>query len=178
MKPAMEAAYPAFCSWRKEITRSPARCSLRVRSVIGMPGSPKIVSMPFSLRASMTSAKPSVSCAWVLISPLAVFVASSAVADGLAADLGLASNMALSVDNDGMCDERADRRGERTQVSGPQVPRTDSALAVPTARESRWASDSKAQDKPLFNKVCDISRGVNDDFSDARNGAPRHICWA
>ncbi len=63
MKPAMDAAYPAFCSWRNEITRSPARCSLRVRSVIGMPGKPKIVSMPFSLRASMTSWKPSVSCA-------------------------------------------------------------------------------------------------------------------
>ena len=55
MKPAMDAAYPAFCSWRKEITRMPAACSLRVRSVIGMPGRPKIVSMPFSLRASMTS---------------------------------------------------------------------------------------------------------------------------
>ncbi len=55
MKPAMEAAYPAFCSCRKEITRNPAPAAVRVRSVIGMPGSPKIVSMPFSLRASMTS---------------------------------------------------------------------------------------------------------------------------
>ena len=69
MKPAIEAAYPAFCSWRKEITRSPAACNLRVRSVIGMPGRPKIVSMPFSLRASMTSAKPSVSRAGALLSP-------------------------------------------------------------------------------------------------------------
>ncbi len=55
MKPAMEAAYPAFCSCRKEITRSPAACNLRVRSVMGMPGRPKIVSMPLSLSASMTS---------------------------------------------------------------------------------------------------------------------------
>ncbi len=54
-KPAIDAAYPAFCSCRNEITRSPAFCMRRVRSVIGMPGSPKIVSMPFSLRASMTS---------------------------------------------------------------------------------------------------------------------------
>ena len=53
-KPAMAAALPAFCSWRNEITRMPAACALRVRSVIGMPGRPKIVSMPFSLRASMT----------------------------------------------------------------------------------------------------------------------------
>ena len=35
----------------------------RVRSVIGMPGRPKIVSMPLSFSASMTSVKPSVSCA-------------------------------------------------------------------------------------------------------------------
>ena len=33
----------------------PQPASLRVRSVIGMPGRPKIVSMPLSLRASMTS---------------------------------------------------------------------------------------------------------------------------
>ncbi len=54
-KPAMDAAYPAFCSCRNEITRSPAFCMRRVRSVIGIPGSPKIVSMSFSLRASITS---------------------------------------------------------------------------------------------------------------------------
>src|SRR5689334_20923534 len=39
----------------------PARCSLRVRSVIGMPGSPNTVSMPLSFSASMTRLKPSVS---------------------------------------------------------------------------------------------------------------------
>ena len=33
----------------------PCACNLRVRSVIGMPGNPKIVSMPLSLRAAMTS---------------------------------------------------------------------------------------------------------------------------
>src|SRR5712671_6492357 len=68
----------------------PAACNLRVRSVMGMPGSPKIVSMPFSLRASITSAKPSVSCDWgdgALISPPAIFGASSA---GLAPGEGLA----------------------------------------------------------------------------------------
>ena len=54
MKPAMAAACPAFCSWRKEITRMPSACAMRVRSVMGIPGSPKIVSMPFSLSASMT----------------------------------------------------------------------------------------------------------------------------
>ena len=94
MKPAMDAAYPAFCSCRKEITRSPARCSLRVRSVIGMPGRPKIVSMPFSLRASMTSWKPSVSCAWRSVSPpLATFGVSSAVAAAGFAGLVTASSM-------------------------------------------------------------------------------------
>ncbi len=53
-KPAAAAALPACCSWRNEITRMPWACILRVRSVIGMPGRPKMVSMPFSLSASMT----------------------------------------------------------------------------------------------------------------------------
>src|SRR5437870_4525164 len=43
------------------MTRRPLRCSLRVRSVIGMPGSPNTVSMPFSFSASITRLKPSVS---------------------------------------------------------------------------------------------------------------------
>src|SRR6188768_1084388 len=78
MNPAMEAAYPAFCSWRNEITRRPEAWSLRVRSVIGMPGSPKIVSMPFSFSASMTSWKPSVvSCG------CAAGAAAGAVADSV-----------------------------------------------------------------------------------------------
>ena len=55
MNPAMDAAYPAFCSCRNEITRRPFACIRRVRSVIGMPGRPKIVSMPFSFSASITS---------------------------------------------------------------------------------------------------------------------------
>ncbi len=54
MKPAMAAALPAFCSWRNEMTRMPEACAMRVRSVIGIPGRPKIVSIPLSLRASMT----------------------------------------------------------------------------------------------------------------------------
>jgi hypothetical protein len=54
MKPAIAAALPAFCSWRKEMTRIPSACAIRVKSVIGIPGRPKIVSMPFSLSASMT----------------------------------------------------------------------------------------------------------------------------
>jgi hypothetical protein len=37
----MEAAYPAFCSWRNEITRRPEACSFRVRSVIGDAGKPE-----------------------------------------------------------------------------------------------------------------------------------------
>ena len=39
-KPAIEAAYPAFCSWRNESTRMPAACAMRPKSVIGMPGTP------------------------------------------------------------------------------------------------------------------------------------------
>src|SRR5215469_5332878 len=59
----------------------PAAWHRRVKSVIGIPGRPKIVSMPLSLRASITSVKPSVSaCAWTLTSaPLATLGASSAV---------------------------------------------------------------------------------------------------
>ena len=34
--------------------RRPSAWSMRVRSVIGMPGRPKTVSMPFSFSASMT----------------------------------------------------------------------------------------------------------------------------
>jgi hypothetical protein len=44
------------------MTRMPAACSLRVRSVIGIPGRPKIVSRPLSFSASMTRLKPSISC--------------------------------------------------------------------------------------------------------------------
>src|SRR5687768_5538387 len=44
--------------------RRPSACSMRVRSVIGIPGNPNTVSMPFSLSASITRWKPSiVSCA-------------------------------------------------------------------------------------------------------------------
>src|SRR4030088_3460196 len=69
--------------------RMPAACTLRVRAVMGIPGRPKMVSMPLSLRASMTSEKPSVSGDGALISPLAIFGASSA---GLAAgEMTLAS---------------------------------------------------------------------------------------
>ena len=39
-KPAIAAALPAFCSWRNEMTRMPAACAKRPRSVIGMPGTP------------------------------------------------------------------------------------------------------------------------------------------
>ena len=39
-KPAIAAALPAFCSWRNEMTRMPAPCIIRPRSVIGMPGTP------------------------------------------------------------------------------------------------------------------------------------------
>ena len=39
-KPAMAAALPAFCSWRNEMTRMPAACAMRPKSVIGMPGTP------------------------------------------------------------------------------------------------------------------------------------------
>ena len=37
---AIAAALPAFCSWRNEMTRMPAPCAMRPRSVIGMPGTP------------------------------------------------------------------------------------------------------------------------------------------
>ena len=53
MKPAIAAAFPAFCSWRNEITRMPSACALRAKSVIGIPGKPKMVSMPLSFNASM-----------------------------------------------------------------------------------------------------------------------------
>jgi hypothetical protein len=39
-KPAIAAALPAFCSWRNEMTRMPAACAIRPKSVIGMPGTP------------------------------------------------------------------------------------------------------------------------------------------
>ena len=39
-KPALDAAYPAFCSCRNEMTRMPAACAMRPKSVIGMPGTP------------------------------------------------------------------------------------------------------------------------------------------
>ena len=39
-KPAIEAALPAFCSCRNEMTRMPAACAMRPKSVIGMPGTP------------------------------------------------------------------------------------------------------------------------------------------
>ena len=71
-KPAAAAALPACCSWRNEMTRRPSACILRVRSVIGIPGRPKTVSMPFSFSASMTRWKPSiVSSVFALPSPLA-----------------------------------------------------------------------------------------------------------
>ena len=53
-KPAAAAALPACCSCRNEIIRMPSACALRVRSVMGMPGRPKMVSMSFSFSASMT----------------------------------------------------------------------------------------------------------------------------
>ena len=53
-KPAAAAALPACCSWRKEMTRMPAACDKRVKSVMGIPGRPKIVLMPLSFKASMT----------------------------------------------------------------------------------------------------------------------------
>ena len=37
---AIAAALPAFCSCRNEMTRMPAACAMRPRSVIGMPGTP------------------------------------------------------------------------------------------------------------------------------------------
>ena len=59
---------------------------MRVRSVIGMPGSPKIVSMPLSLSASMTRWKPSVSrdCALAAVGLVpACGVDSAAAADSV-----------------------------------------------------------------------------------------------
>jgi hypothetical protein len=38
--PAIAAALPAFCSWRNEMTRRPAACAMRPKSVIGIPGTP------------------------------------------------------------------------------------------------------------------------------------------
>src|SRR4029079_4831248 len=59
-KPAMAAALPACCSCRNEMTRMPAACARRPRSVIGMPGTPKMVLMPLSVSASMTRCQLSV----------------------------------------------------------------------------------------------------------------------
>ena len=87
-KPAAAAALPACCSWRNEMTRSPSACIFRVRSVIGMPGSPNTVSMPFSFSASMTSWKPSiVSSAFTPPSPLAGFSFVEAVPGLRTADM-------------------------------------------------------------------------------------------
>ena len=59
--PEVAAAYPAFCSCLKDKTLIPEACIIRPRSVIGIPGTLYMVSIPFSLRASITRLKPSVS---------------------------------------------------------------------------------------------------------------------
>src|SRR6266567_2921463 len=71
-----------------------------IDTIFGMPGRPKIVSMPFSLRASMTRVKPSVSpCDRALSSPPRVIfgVSSAVVGAGFAGDLVAVSGMRLSL---------------------------------------------------------------------------------